>query len=129
MIIPTNSRKTGFYKNLFWKHKDQLWGAIEPEEFDIIVEKASKEFQYAYSIMRNKEVEEVSMWYKVFLTLATLLIFSFFAFTYFGIKDENDGLISAGLAFLFIGGVMAVGVGLSNFLHPAEDNFTLEEHV
>lgn len=74
VIVPANPTKTGFYRNLFWDNKDFIWGAIEPEEFEQIIEKTSKEFKLGYSIVRKKNDESISNSLKFMLGISTFLI-------------------------------------------------------
>jgi hypothetical protein len=52
----------GFLKNKYWDNIEYLWGLIEPEQFDDIVERASKEVCLAYSHNRKKNNEGVHGW-------------------------------------------------------------------
>ena len=124
MIIPTNPSFAGFYKNLFWKHKQHLWGLIEPEQFDKIIENSSKELCVAYSTMRKKDAESIKPWKTMSMTLSTILLLCFIVLAYFGIKEDEVEYTVAGFACGGLGVLLASIVWIKNFIEKPEDDYS-----
>ena len=112
----------GFLKNKYWENIDYLWGLIEPEQFDDIVERSSKEVCLAYSHNRKKNNEGVHGWIQMSLFISTCLLLCFFFLMYYGIKEDDNKVRIAGFFALGISVFITTVVAMGNIFKSSGKN-------
>ena len=114
VIIPSNEKGTGFLRNLYPDNKSYLGGLISEKEFNNCIDTAAKLTAKVYSHNRKKDVEGISLPVYLTLGLTSAMIFVYFFFMYFGIKDKKEGLTTIGIFLLAISVFIVIVLSIVN---------------
>ena len=89
VVIPSNEKGTGFLRNMYPPSRRLLGGLISSEEFRNVVDTSCKLTAKVYSHNRKKDVEGIPTTLTLVLTLASILVFAYFACIYVGITNPD----------------------------------------
>jgi hypothetical protein len=87
VVIPSNEKGTGFLRTCY--DSDILGGLLHKDEFQLIVDNASKVVAKVYSKKRLADTADIG-YYKLLLSfVAVVLAILFLALIYIGIEQQN----------------------------------------
>ena len=90
VIVPSNIKGTGFLRNTYDLNHEFIGGLLNREEFNEVIDKASKMTAMVYSHNRHKDVEGVSKPVVHALGFSTVLFLCYIFLMYYGIRDNNE---------------------------------------
>ena len=115
VIIPSNIKGTGFFRNTFGENREHIGGIMSREEYDEVVNKASKMTAHMYSQNRIKDVEGVGQKVIYLLGLCSFFLLLYVFLVYYGVRDDDERLIIAGFTMLGISFIVATVLSFMNF--------------